>query len=300
LARNALFLTVRDVDTETAALPDETAIGRVAIRVDDLDRVLPFYREAVGCRVERDGSIARLAADDGRELLVFEERPEAPPRPRSAAGLYHVAIRLPDRGSLADALARLRDAGVRLDGASDHLVSEALYLHDPAGNGLELYRDRPRTDWPRTADGLVKMDTLPLDVADLSTAGDGRAGEALPAGTDVGHVHLEASDLAATESFYVDGLGFRRSTQEFPQARFLAAGGYHHHVAANGWNRRTEPLGDHQGLRWFELSLPDESAWEAPTERLERLGADVDGDDGPPTAVDPDGIGVRLVVRDDA
>lgn len=279
-------------------LPAETAVGRVAIRVDDLERVLPFYGEAIGCRVERDGTRARLSASDGRVLVEFEEVPGAPARPRAAAGLFHVAIRLPDRGSLADALARLGDAGVSLDGASDHLVSEALYLHDPAGNGLELYCDRPREEWPRREDGTVGMDTLRLDLGDLSAAGDGSAAGALPAGTDVGHVHLESSNLAASGEFYADALGLTQSTQDFPEARFLAAGDYHHHVAYNGWNRRTEPAGDHQGLRWFELVLPDEPARAATVSRLERGGFAVGEREGVPEATDPDGVGVVLAVRD--
>ena len=283
--------------TESAALPAETTVGRVSIRVDDLDRVLPFYREAIGCRVEREGSTARLAADGGRVLLVFEEVPGAPGRPRPAAGLFHAAIRLPDRSSLADALARLRGAGATLTGASDHHVSEALYLQDPAGNGLELYRDRPRESWSRPGDGRVEMDTLPLDLDDLAASGDGAAREVLPEDTDVGHVHLEVTDLAVSGDFYGDGVGFATTSEYAGGARFLAAGGYHHHVGINVWNHRTEPVGDHQGLSRFEVVLPDAGARDAVLDRLGARGFAVDAAGDVPTAVDPDGIQVAFPVR---
>jgi catechol 2,3-dioxygenase len=291
---------VSEEPTEAHALPEATSIGQVAIRVDDLDRVLPFYRDVIGCRVDRDGSLAHLSAADGRELVVLQADPDAPARPRSAAGLFHVAIRLPDRASLADALARIRDSdvGASLTGASDHLVSEALYLRDPAGNGVELYRDRPRPAWDRLEGGRVEMDTLPLDLGDLAASGDGAASEALPAGTDVGHVHLEVTDLDASTEFYVAGLGLRRSTRAFGGASFLAAGDYHHHVGLNVWNRRTTPLGDHQGLRWFEVVLPDEGSRERTIDRLVAAGFDVTEDDGVPVVSDPDRIPVRLVGTD--
>ena len=279
---------------ETETLPPETAVGRVAIRVDDVESVLPFYRDAVGCQVERAGDVVRLAAGDGRELLVLEEAPDAPPRPRAAAGLFHVAIRLPDRTSLADALVRLRNAGASLTGASDHLVSEALYLRDPAGNGVELYRDRPRESWTRREGGGIEMDTLALDLDDLAAAGDGTTLDGLPAGTDVGHVHLEVTDLAAAGAFYGDAVGFSTTSEYADGARFLAAGGYHHHVGLNTWNRRTEPAGDHQGLDWFEVVLPDEASRERLVERLADRGYDVDESGAVPTASDRDGVEVRF------
>lgn len=276
-------------------LPAETTVGRVAIRVEAIDRLVPFYREAIGCRVERVDSGARLSAVDGRELLVLEADPDAPPRPRSAAGLFHVAIRLPDRAGLADALVRIRDSDATLSGASDHLVSEALYLRDPAGNGVELYRDRPRESWSRGEGSRVEMDTLSLDVDDLASAGSGSTSASLPAGTDIGHVHLEVTDLDRASSFYRDGLGFRTSSQYVSGARFLAAGGYHHHVGLNTWNRRSDPAGDHQGLSWFEVILPDDGSRRALVDRLEARGYEVQAE-GDPEVRDPDGIQVRLTV----
>ncbi|MFB6164723.1 MAG: VOC family protein [Haloarculaceae archaeon] len=278
---------------ERGQLPADAHVGRVALTVDDLDRVLPFYRDALGFAVERDGDVARLSASD-RPLLVLVEDRGAPERPRDAAGLFHVAIRVPSRAALADALARIRDAGASLTGASDHLVSEALYLRDPAGNGVEVYRDRPREDWPRAPDGSVEMDTLPLDLEGLAADATG-AGE-LPAGTAVGHVHLEVADLARAEGFYVEALGFDRQTRFGEQASFVGAGGYHHHVGLNTWNHRTSPAaGDARGLRWFEVVVPDAAALDAVRKRLGDRGEGVTAaDDGAVVVTDPDRIQVRL------
>ena len=280
----------------------------MALRVDSLDRVVPFYRDALGFGVVRaaGGSCARLTAG-GETRLVLEADGDAPERSDDTAGLFHVAIRVPNRTALADVLARIRRAGVALTGASDHLVSEALYLRDPAGNGVEIYRDRPREEWPLTDDG-VAMDTLPLDLDDLAAAGgagDTGGVAALPAGTDVGHVHLEVTDLPRAETFYADALGLNVRARYGDDATFLAAGDYHHHVGLNTWNGRRSPAGDGLGLAWFEVALPDADARDAVRRRLEERGyavesettdgGDEDGD--APTAVDPDGIRVRLAVE---
>ena len=280
--------------SDAAALPADTGIGRVGLRVDDLDHLLPFYREVIGCTVERGDDQARLCADGGEPLVVLEASPGATPRPRDAAGLFHVAIRLPTRAGLAATLERIRERDVRLSGASDHLVSEALYLEDPAGNGLELYWDRPRSSWSRTDDGRVEMATLPLDLGDLAAAGGST--DSLPVGADVGHVHLETTDLADAMAFYVERLGLAESSGGYPEAAFLAAGGYHHHVGLNRWNRRTAPIGEHQGLRWFEVVLPDAAARSAVRRRFEAGGLAVEDVDGRPAVTGPDGVGIRLAL----
>ena len=306
-----------DTTSEAFELPASARVGRVALRVASLDSVHPFYRDAVGFGVEREGDgdgRARLTAG-GETLIVLEGDADAPERGDDEAGLFHLAVRVPDRAALADALARVRRSDATLTGASDHLVSEALYLRDPAGNGVEIYYDRPRGEWPWTDDGGVAMETLPLDLDDLSTASDaggvggtdgtggadadGSAG--LPAGTDVGHVHLEVTNLPRAASFYVDALGLNVRARYGDDATFAAAGDYHHHVGLNTWNDRGSPAGDGLGLAWFELALPDADTLDAVRRRLEERGYAVeDGstDDGDATtAVDPDGIRVRLVVE---
>ncbi|MFD1513573.1 VOC family protein [Halomarina rubra] len=275
------------------ALPPESRIGRVALRVGDLDRVAAFYESVVG--------LDRLDATDERATLGVEETPllelhaheGLPERTPAETGLFHTAFLFPDRAALGDALARVDDAW-RLTGASDHRVSEALYLRDPEGNGVELYRDRPREEWP-VADGRVQMDTLPLDLDALreDAAGDSTAGA--PAETTVGHVHLEVSSTPDSRSFYVDGLGMALR-QDWSGAAFVAAGDYHHHVGLNTWNGRTTP-GTGLGLDWFEVLVPDEAALEGVAERLVDRDVAVEWTDDGVTFADPDGIALRVRVE---
>jgi catechol 2,3-dioxygenase len=255
----------------------------VALRVADLDRMVAFYERVVGLDPQaRDADRAVLGAG-GDPLLVLLAAPGTPARDPAAAGLFHTAFRVPSRAALGDALDRVGTAW-RLDGASDHRVSEALYLRDPEGNGIELYRDRPRTDWPTTDDGRVGMDTLSLALDPLREAAAGA--DRCPPGTDIGHVHLEVASLATARAWYVDGLGLG-VRQSMPAALFLADGDYHHHVGLNTWNGRSKPAGG-RGLAWFELRL-DEST-EAVRGRLDA----VTGTEGGFDATDPDGIEVRV------
>ncbi|MFB6079756.1 MAG: VOC family protein [Haloferacaceae archaeon] len=270
-------------------MPDGTTVGRVALRVTDLDRVVGFYRDVIGLDLLDEGAGRATLGAGGASLLELIGDPDAPARGAAETGLYHVAVRVPSRAALADALARIEDRWT-LDGASDHLVSEALYLADPEDNGVEVYCDRPRASWPETEDGRVGMETVGLDLADLRGCGPGAPG--VPPETTVGHVHLEVSSLPATRSFYAGALGLRVRQRYGDSALFLAAGDYHHHVGANVWNHRTEPPTG-RGLAWFELAVP---AAEFPSvrERLHDHGVDVaDRDDGV-ALTDPDGIAVRL------
>ncbi len=281
-----------------AELPPDTRVGRVALRVGSIKRVQPFYEDLLGLAGDRDGDRLALGPTPSEPLVVLEEAPNAAERPGAAAGLFHLALRTPDRAALGDAVERLRAGDASLSGASDHLVSEALYLRDPEGNGVELYRDRPRAEWPASEDGLVGMETLPLDLDDLSAAGTDKHSEQLPPGTDVGHVHLEVTDLGRAEAFYRDALGLRLRDRYGASAAFLAAGDYHHHVGVNAWNGRSAPAGDHRGLAWWELVLPTAAARTAAVDRLEAAGHSVA--DRPEATVvdDPDEIPLRLVVAE--
>ncbi len=273
-------------------LPAETAPGRVALSVPDLDREREFYRDVLGLSVRDRAADRVVVGTDERALLILRDQPDRAARAPDETGLFHVAIRLPTRDALGDALRRVSDRW-ELTGASDHLVSEALYLDDPAGNGLELYWDRPQAEWPIDQDGHVAMDTRPLDLAALRGLGSDRP--QVPAGTDVGHVHLEVSSIAATEQFYTEGLGFRVRQTYGDEAIFLAAGDYHHHVGANVWNGRTARATG-LGLDWFEIRVPDEPALDDTRRRVEDLGhAPTDTDDGFAVA-DPDGIELRVSV----
>ncbi|HEX6988221.1 MAG TPA: VOC family protein [Bacillota bacterium] len=279
-------------------LPPGTGIGRVRLRVADLERSLGFYRDLLGLQIgEQSGSRLSLAAGAvGDPLIILEELPGAAPRGRTL-GLYHFALLVPDRRMLARLTRRLVEAGWPITGASDHGVSEALYLDDPDGNGLELYADRPRERWP-VQDGRLAMFTRPLDAADLMAElrrRPERPGEpALDPGTVVGHIHLHVSDLQRAEAFYDRLLGFDVVVRGYPGALFLSAGGYHHHVGANTWLGPEAPRqpDDAAGLIDWELRLPGPDAAQT-ADRLEahllREGATVTTSHGFRRVEDPDG-----------
>ena len=305
-------------------LPETAQIGRTALTVSDLDLVTEFYRDVLGLDVidhdgrddhggwdnhdkwddrdERDGGgpTATLGAD-GVPLLVLMEDEDAPARQPAEAGLFHNAFRVPSRAALGDALGRIRDRW-QLDGASDHGVSEALYLSDPEGNGIEVYRDRPAAEWPMAADGSVQMDTLPLDLDDVAADASGEPNA--PSGTTVGHVHLEVSSLNRAREFYVETLGLNVRMAFRQSALFLAAGTYHHHLGVNTWQGRSQPKTG-RGLAWFEFVVPDEPVLGDLRERLEAAGvlvSDGGGDwdegienqSGVIECADPDGIVIRI------
>lgn len=272
-------------------LPPETHIGRTVLRVPDLEEMTGFYRNVVGLSVLRHSNTSSILGVEDTPLLVLEGDETALERHSSSAGLFHNAFRVPSREALGDALARIRDHW-HLGGASDHGVSEALYLTDPEGNGIEIYRDYPREDWPRDDDGRIRMGTyhLELDPIEAAAAGDPE----LPARTDVGHVHLEVSSLEAFRDFYVDTVGFEVQT-EMPAALFVGAGGYHHHIGANTWNRRSEPVGG-RGLSWFEVVLPNTEALDGIRERTVDSQYPVTETDDGISVTGPDEIEVRFRV----
>jgi len=272
-------------------LPQTTHIGRTALRVTDLEAMTGFYRDVVGLSVLCHSDTTAVLGVEETHLLILERDDAAPERHSSGAGLFHTAFRVPSREGLGDALARLRDQW-QLDGASDHGVSEALYCTDPEGNGIEIYRDFPRAEWSVTADGTVRMGTEPLDLDPVEAAGAGASD--VPPGTDVGHVHLEVSSLAVFRDFYVDVIGFEVQTT-LPAAVFVSAGGYHHHLGANTWNHRSEPVSG-RGLAWFEVVLPDTAALDAVQGRIADSQYPVTEVDDGISVTGPDQIEVRFRV----
>ncbi len=232
-------------------------IGRVALRVGDLDGARSFYETAIGLRpLDGEDGVARLGADTPLVELIGD--PAAPPPPRRSTGLFHLAVLVPDRAELARAVRRVVAAGGRLDGAADHYVSEAVYLRDPEGNGIEIYRDRPRDDWEYGPGGELRMGTEALDLGALmrDLPGDGDSG--MPDGTRIGHVHLQVADVGASEAFYAGDLGLDVTVRSYPGALFLSRDGYHHHVGANTWagTGLPAPPAGSRGLEWFEMTLP--------------------------------------------
>lgn len=278
-----------------ATLDVATRLGAVRLTVADLDRATAFYRDAIGLEpLDMADGVQRLGID-GRALVELVADPGASPAPRGTAGLFHLAILVPGRRDLAEAVVRVVDTGARFTGASDHLVSEALYLNDPEGNGIEIYRDRPRDDWPRKGDE-IEMATLPLDLdVIMATLGDERPAPRMASGTTLGHVHLKMDDLAAGRRFYAGVLGFDVTTENYPGALFVSAGGYHHHIGMNTWqsNRPAQPGA--LGLRHFEVVVPDGAELARVVARAEGAGvaAVADGD----TAQVDDPAGNRVVLR---
>jgi catechol 2,3-dioxygenase len=278
-----------------AILPAGTDIGTVTLRVSDADRSLRWYRDMMGMElVTRTPERLSLGAG-GNAFLRLDVRPDATPRVEETTGLYHVAILMPDRASLGGVLARIAAAGVRL-GASDHLVSEALYIWDPDNNGLEIYRDRPRSEW-HWENGRVSMATDPLDRR--SVAEEGIAAGAhlapMPAGTRIGHVHLQVGDLNIAKKFYADILGFV-PTAGRGGALFVSAGGYHHHLGLNVWHslNAPEPAPNAAGLVEFEIVVPDRETLAAAKARLEAAGFKPSGDADGFRVLDPWQIPLRL------
>jgi catechol 2,3-dioxygenase len=240
-------------------------IERVRLRVSDVGLSAGFYARIAGLEVrEADGASALLGAPDGGPARLELRAAEQPgPVPRRAAGLFHTAIRYPTRPALSSALRRIAEERQPLSGASDHLVSEALYLDDPDGLGIELYRDRPREEWPAPAAGeRVRMDTLPLDLDDLLSAGDGALPEAA-AGVDIGHVHLKVADVEDAVRFWTDGPGLELMARFGDDAAFLAADGYHHHIGANSWFSRGAGLEPASGPGLDEVVLASEGLSES-------------------------------------
>jgi catechol 2,3-dioxygenase len=239
-------------------LPDATRLGKVRLQVADLARSLAFYERTLGLRIiERSASGAALAAhDDPRVLVELEERKGIRPAGSGLLGLYHFAILLPDRPSLGRFVRHLAETGVRA-GAGDHLVSEAFYLTDPDGLGIEVYADRPRSSWQRQGRELM-ISTDPVDVADLVASAGDTPWSGMPAGTTIGHVHLHVGNLAQGSAFFSDALGFDRMTWRYPGALFLGAGGYHHHLGTNVWagrDARPPQDGDARLIEWT-IELP--------------------------------------------
>ncbi len=225
-----------------------TRIARVELRCSNVEASAELYSRLVGLEPERiDRDEAVLRAPQTHEPTVVLHRAERAGRaPARASGLFHTAFRYPTRAALAAALGRIADLGVELSGVADHGASEALYLDDPDGLGIELYRDRPLVDWPAPGpDERVRLYTQPLNLIDLGAAAEPGAAPGVGERVEIGHVHLRVADVGAAELFWTEQLGMETMTRIGSQAAFLAWDGYHHHIGANSWHSRgaeREPL----------------------------------------------------------
>jgi catechol 2,3-dioxygenase len=273
-------------------------ISSVALAVSDLPRSADFYERVLGLPlIAQEANRAQLGPDPEHPALVLTDIAAPTRLPPGATGLYHVAWLHPSRASLADSVRRVGQAGWPFEGAADHGVSEALYLSDPDGLGIEIYADRPRERWQRPADGHgVNMVTLPLDLEDLLAQSSHEPTPAVTPDTGVGHVHLKVSEMPSAANFYRDALGFEEQAQ-LPSAAFLSAGGYHHHVGLNSWQSQgASPAPDSApGLRLLDFELASPEAIDALERRLGELPSepsrsrDSREDDGSLSLRDPDG-----------
>lgn len=280
-------------------LPAETRPGRVRLQVADLDRSLGYYERVLGFRtLDRSDGTATLGDTAGDTPLVeLRERAGATPVPRRGRlGLYHYAVLLPDRAALGRFVRHLDGVGVR-PGAADHRVSEALYLNDPDGLGVEVYADRPRSTW-RYDGRQVVMATDPLDVDRLVAEAGDEPWTGMPGGTTIGHVHLHVGDLETADAFYHRGLGLSKMVWSYPGALFLAAGGYHHHLGLNTWAAGAAAAGadDARLLEW-ELRVPSPADAREALESVEAMGHAVEHAPDGGVVRDPWGTPLRIRAR---
>jgi catechol 2,3-dioxygenase len=293
---------VNTTDSTLTRIHPETALGAVKLTVSDLGRSQMFYERALGLTgIELDDGMLALGVAGEPPLLELRGNPSAPRLNRRATGLYHLAVLLPSRRDLAHALMRLADERWPLDGASDHLVSEALYLSDPDGNGIEIYRDRPRDQWP-VDDGQLQMATNALDLRDVlgELGGPEERQRPAPSGTKIGHVHLQVAELQDSEAFYSGVLGFDVMVRRYPGALFVSAGGYHHHIGMNTWHSAgaSPPAPGSVGLRSFEVTLPCGEELDHVLERVGAAGVSIEEPgEGGAIVRDPSGNAVHLRCR---
>ncbi|MBZ9715186.1 VOC family protein [Deinococcus multiflagellatus] len=280
-----------------AAVPLTTGpltLGPVELTVADLPRAAAFYRQVLGLTVLEDGAATATLGRPGLPLVRVSAQPGARPAQPTSPGLYHLALLLPTRADLARWVQHAASLGVRL-GQSDHLVSEAFYLHDPDGHGIEVYRDRPRSEW-RWTGGQVQMAGDPIDLPGLLAEPDAqRPFAGLPEGTSVGHVHLRVTDLGDTEAFYRGVLGFD-VVSRWPGALFVSVGGYHHHFGLNTWQSaggRPAPQDRSQLVR-VNLGLPDPKDLDALAGRLHAVQQAFTRDAAHLDVRDPSGNALRF------
>lgn len=297
MATSATPDTQRGIRPTGYRLPESTRLGRVRLQVADLERSVSFYERVLGLRVIRRGEDGAELGPHGEDRTIVHLRQLRTARPvprRGLLGLYHFAILLPDRASLGRFVAHLGEIGAYA-GMADHYVSEAIYLTDPDGLGIEVYADRPRDAW-KYDERQIYMTTDQLNVDDLVRAGGGEKWSGMPAGTVLGHVHLYVDDIAKAEAFYHQALGFDKVVWSYPGALFMSAGGYHHHLGTNTWARGAPVATDADArlLEW-EIVVPTKKDAEAAALHVKNAGYPVKEENGEWTLTDPWGTNLRLV-----
>lgn len=285
--------------TETAptpfALTRPAHVDTAHLVVRDLPMVSRYYSDIIGLSTIEATPSGMVLGVAGVPLLTLSTDANVTRAPRTAAGLYHTAFLVPSRAELGAWLAQAAHKGVQLDGASDHLVSEAIYLTDPEGNGIEIYRDRQPTEWTYLEDGMVKMSTDRLDLQALYNGARKEGWLGMADGTAIGHIHLQVGDVPEADAFYRDVLGLKIMAR-YPGASFFATGGYHHHIAANVWNSRgaARRASNMSGLSNYTLKFTDPAQLQTALESLEKLEIDTQRTASGWSLKDPWGIGLTL------
>lgn len=287
------------MNTDILKLPAETSIESINLKVRDIESTLNFYTNLLGLKViEKDCNEYYLSATGKQPYLIkLSEDKNAPVRMRGTPGLYHTAILFPNRKELARVFLRLFDRKIKFQGFADHLVSEAIYLADPEGNGIELYVDKPKEVWKKKS-GEIQMDSLPLDLSLITKELDDRnEWNGIHPETKIGHIHLNVSDLKKAEIFFNEVLGFKISNSTYPGAFFFAAGDYHHHIGTNIWQTRRGATADVNslGMTGFKIKIPDREVLKIISQRADKLNLNKKAEDNSQIVVnDFDGNEITL------
>lgn len=270
-------------------------VESLTLKVLDLPSMSQFYTKVLGFETIEEQANKTILGVGGKEILILEHAPELEPKTGRYAGLYHFAVLLPSRKELGKMLIHLHQQRIPV-GSSDHHVSEALYLSDPEGNGIEIYRDREANEWEWRGEH-VHMTVDPLDVEAVAQESEGEKWEGMPNGTVLGHIHLHVSDLQAAREFYTEVLGFGLVAGLGNQALFVSDGDYHHHIGLNIWNGTGIPaLPDNTaGLSHYVIRVPDEQAQRLLQERLQAYGADLHEEGSTVTTADPSGNKIKII-----
>ncbi|WP_096188106.1 VOC family protein [Evansella halocellulosilytica] len=287
----------------TFQIHEDTQLGEVKLKVSNIEKSSQFYKEIIGFRIlEKKRDSVTLTADGNKSLLVLKEVPNAVVLPpRSATGLYHFAILLPERKDLGNVYEHLLQHNIRL-GSSDHYVSEAIYLSDPDGNGIELYHDRPRDHWLKDEHGNYIMTVDPLNENSLLEAGGGEQWERLPENTKIGHIHLHVNDLHQSRKFYKDVLGFDTTVENDKRMGMLfhGAGGYHHHIGLNIWAGADAPNPPERavGIARYTIVLPNEDAFENVRKNINTYHYQYEIQERSLFITDPAQVNIQLTVKE--
>ncbi len=296
------FREIKQSSRAAAPIHDGTGMGTVTLKVADLKRSLAFYNHVIGLGTLYQSEGTAVTGAGKRPIVILEEVPGAQPQPSHTTGLYHAAILFPDRRSLARKIAQMINLRIS-PGYADHRVSEAFYLSDPDGNGLELYRDRPRQEWTWEGD-YIRMASDPINFDNFFSEVQGedvsQASPAAPAGTRLGHMHLRVADIPQAERFYHEVLGFNIMAR-WSGALFVSAGGYHHHIGLNAWQSRggKPPVEPTAGLREFSITLPDRAELARLVRQIQFAGAAVELEKDSALLVDPFQNRIRLVLQNE-